>query len=150
MTKQWAAHLAAWVSIKWSTFTISRSKYFRRICRMSDKSFKLVPCLCISKHDSWWSAMGGLWKLALILNIITMTSSVSYWYHISEQNLLIAMAKCKTAVTPLLMQWSYCSLALSHRYFARRGTNTQHHYTISRQSLLPQVRIVYFNTFPCL
>ena len=25
------------------------------------------------------------------------------------------MASCKTAVTPLLMQWSYCSLALSHR-----------------------------------
>ena len=25
-----------------------------------------------------------------------------------------SMAKCKTAVTPLLMQWSYCSLALSH------------------------------------
>ena len=28
----------------------------------------------------------------------------------------ISMAKCKTAVTPLLMHWSYCSLALSHRY----------------------------------
>ena len=24
------------------------------------------------------------------------------------------MAECKTAVTPLLMHWSYCSLALSH------------------------------------
>ena len=24
------------------------------------------------------------------------------------------MAECKTAVTPLLMQWSYCSLAISH------------------------------------
>ena len=29
---------------------------------------------------------------------------------------LILMALCKTAVSPLLMQWSYCSLALSHRY----------------------------------
>ena len=28
----------------------------------------------------------------------------------------ISMAWCKTAVTPLLMHWSYCSLALSHRY----------------------------------
>ena len=27
----------------------------------------------------------------------------------------ISMAWCKTAVTPLLMHWSYCSLALSHR-----------------------------------
>ena len=29
----------------------------------------------------------------------------------------ILMAKCKTAVTPLLTHWSYCSLALSHRYY---------------------------------
>ena len=28
----------------------------------------------------------------------------------------ILMALCKTAVTPLLLHWSYCSLALSHRY----------------------------------
>ena len=28
----------------------------------------------------------------------------------------ISMALCKTAVTPLLMHWSYCSFALSHRY----------------------------------
>ena len=27
----------------------------------------------------------------------------------------ISMAKCKTAVTPLLIHWSYCSLALSHQ-----------------------------------
>ena len=27
------------------------------------------------------------------------------------------MAKCNTAVTPVHWQWSYCSLALSHRYF---------------------------------
>ena len=26
------------------------------------------------------------------------------------------MAYCKTAATPLLMQWCYCSFALSHRY----------------------------------
>ena len=29
----------------------------------------------------------------------------------------ISMAQCKTAVTPLLTHWSYCSLALSHRFF---------------------------------
>ena len=28
----------------------------------------------------------------------------------------ISMALCKTAVTPVHQQWSYCSLALSHRY----------------------------------
>ena len=29
----------------------------------------------------------------------------------------ISMALCKTVVTPLLTHWSYCSLALSDRYF---------------------------------
>ena len=29
------------------------------------------------------------------------------------------MTKCKTAVTPLLTHWSYCSLALSHRHAGR-------------------------------
>ena len=28
----------------------------------------------------------------------------------------ISVAYCKTAVTPLLTQWSYCCLALSHQY----------------------------------
>ena len=31
----------------------------------------------------------------------------------------ISMAWCKTAVTPLLTHWSYCSLARSHRYVYR-------------------------------
>ena len=29
---------------------------------------------------------------------------------------IISMALCKTAVTPLLTSWSYCSLALSQRF----------------------------------
>ena len=29
---------------------------------------------------------------------------------------IISMAWCKTAVTPLLTHWSYCNLALSHRF----------------------------------
>ena len=28
----------------------------------------------------------------------------------------ILMVQCKTVVTPLVMHWSYCSLALSHRF----------------------------------
>ena len=31
---------------------------------------------------------------------------------------ILLMAQCKTAVTPLLTHWSYCSLTLSHRYLA--------------------------------
>ena len=32
-----------------------------------------------------------------------------------EHHMTKSKARCKTAVTPLLMHWSYCSLALSHR-----------------------------------
>ena len=32
------------------------------------------------------------------------------------------MAKCNNAVTPLLTHWSYCSLALSHRYHVEEMT----------------------------
>ena len=32
----------------------------------------------------------------------------------------ISMAWCKTAVTPLLTHWSYCSLAPSHRYIIQK------------------------------
>ena len=31
----------------------------------------------------------------------------------------ISMAQCKIAVTTLLTHWSYCSLALSHRYISK-------------------------------
>ena len=33
----------------------------------------------------------------------------------------ISMAWCKTAVSPLLTQWGYCSLVLSHWYLVQRG-----------------------------
>ena len=38
------------------------------------------------------------------------------WPHYNGTALYILMALCKTAVTPLLMHWSYCSLALIHWY----------------------------------
>ena len=40
--------------------------------------------------------------------------------------LLISMAWCKTAVTPVRQQWSYCSLALSHRYRIYKKTYQAH------------------------
>ena len=30
--------------------------------------------------------------------------------------MIVSMAQCKTAITPLLMHWGYCSVALSHLY----------------------------------
>ena len=44
--------------------------------------------------------------------VVVMASSTSC----SVNPRYVSMAWCKTAVTPLLMRWSYCSLALSHRY----------------------------------
>ena len=38
-----------------------------------------------------------------------------------------SMAQCKTAVTPLLMHWSYCSLALSHRNVQHAATTWSHY-----------------------
>ena len=33
-----------------------------------------------------------------------------------EKYIHVSMTLCKTAVTPLLTHWSYCSFALSHQY----------------------------------
>ena len=60
-----------------------------------------------------------VWKLnTRILIIMPQPGRRQMWNLRSEilpsQNL--SMAQCKTAVTPLLMHWSYCSLALSHHY----------------------------------
>ena len=49
----------------------------------------------------------------------------------------ISMAQCKTAVSPLLTHWGYCSLALSHRYdhnnllrnYMSYGISLENHYT---------------------
>ena len=37
-------------------------------------------------------------------------------FHAAKSWVYISIALCKTTVTPLLMQWSYCSLALSPQY----------------------------------
>ena len=46
-----------------------------------------------------------LWVHGLVYNMY-----LSLTWHV------ISMAQCKTAVSPLLTYWRYCSLALSHRY----------------------------------
>ena len=47
----------------------------------------------------------------------------------------ISMAQSKTAVTPLLMHWSYCSLALSHPYIF--SVNSVHFDLDSGNGFLP-------------
>ena len=47
-----------------------------------------------------------------------------WWIASNANNVFMPMTQCKTAVTPLLTHWSYCSLALSHQY--HDNTNTSH------------------------
>ena len=54
-------------------------------------------------------------------NMYAFAPHVISWlqYHSATKTLnytFISMVQFKTAVTPLLMHWSYCSIALNHRY----------------------------------
>ena len=64
-------------------------------------------------------------QLLLGTNKDFVVSNRIFWQHNQT-----SMASCKTAVTPLLSNWSYCSLALSHRY-DEWGNATQAHHTHS-------------------
>ena len=47
----------------------------------------------------------------------SLTCSQADTYRLMCVLWIILMAQCKTAVSPLLTHWRYCSLALSHQYF---------------------------------
>ena len=59
----------------------------------------------------------GLWShMALLGHNELTTKVISKWRSLSTQHSEVRLvAQHKTAVTPLLTHWSYCSLALSHR-----------------------------------
>ena len=52
--------------------------------------------------------------------VILYETKIRHHFHvilvIERQGIWILMAQCKTAVSPLLMCWRYCSLALNHLY----------------------------------
>ena len=48
-----------------------------------------------------------------VINLFTMTFDACVKYKTSPK---LSTAECKTAATPMRQQWSYCGLALSHRY----------------------------------
>ena len=53
--------------------------------------------------------------------------SLSQWKMLLIKNKdITSMALRKTAVTPLLTHWSYCSLALSHQYYIWSGYHDDH------------------------
>ena len=73
-------------------------------------------------------------SIANALEILQSYSEPSIWpfwvKHISHQCWLpccsilkVCLAECKTAISPLLMHWRYCSLTLNHQYDLS-GSNT--------------------------
>ena len=62
-------------------------------------------------------------KLFVLIPAISR-SLTDPWYMKGQKAAIILMAERKTAVTPLLTHWSYCSLTLSHRYYL----SWTHHY----------------------
>ena len=60
-----------------------------------------------------WSCL--LMHICIILMPICITLPQSSTCAFILENILMAL--CKTAVSPLLMHWRYCSLALTHQYY---------------------------------
>ena len=80
----------------------------RDVCGAMVLAFDFIAAMGeVSSHKSLW-----LGEASFCLFQISFDSRNRY-PHLRH---LIMMAESKTAVTPLLMHWSYCSLALSHRY----------------------------------
>ena len=90
---QWC-HIASWVLREFRIKLYSSTKISLKV-----------------SSEKWWSFCSRL----ISLDVNVRFFKLIYQYHIS-------MAKCKTAVTPLLTHWSYCSLALSHRYHVEEMT----------------------------
>ena len=70
-------------------------------------------------RPQWVKTLAMRWTQ--IKKVLTLTLLIIWPSFFKENSRMlkgISMAiKCKTAVTPLLTHWSYCSLALSHRYW---------------------------------
>ena len=65
-----------------------------------------------------------VWKTAAILSWPQcVLNTLRLMWHLCNYVNNILMDQCKTAVTPVLMQWSHCNLALSHWYVPQSGGN---------------------------
>ena len=94
-------------------------------------SFVLDALCCPSKceYQGLCVKLGYLWwHQAITWGSVDLPSMRSCGMHVPEDNFatvlkmtfacskITLMAYCRTAVTPLLIQWSYCSLVLSHQH----------------------------------
>ena len=84
-------------------------------------SWKIIPYLLFFTFSFSWPEVGKLFHIYFFTFSQTEVGKLfrSYVFTFSRPEVgklfHISMAKCKTAVTPLLIHWSYCSLALSHQ-----------------------------------
>ena len=69
---------------------------------------------CLTKLS--WKMLSAKYRPCSGLNAWTLCS---YPLDYGIMMAYISMVKCKTAVSPLLTHWRYCSLALNHGYYSR-------------------------------
>ena len=110
------------------------------ICESSDHCYYLrIPCNCYMQHHIFKNLLQCpkcSWRSPKFIYYSPKYSQMTHysspmrtryevflWVHGLVYNMylsltwhFISMAQCKTAVSPLLTYWRYCSLALSHRY----------------------------------
>ena len=103
-----------------------------------------------------WTLMSSVLKKADKLNLSLSlcqyqlpsafnTCNIKKWYQMPIWFWwLSTTAKCKTAVTPLLMHWSYCSLALSHRFHVPSKQSSAESLNEWTDFLLPDALLMTF------
>ena len=110
MFQTMAWHWRGWQAISLTHKYPMMPKYITRPQWVNWSTFHLFSKKHIwMEHKKSWSwlafAIAG-WGMRLIQILKEM------------KNIYILVAQCKTAVTPLLMHWSYCSLARNHWYIS--------------------------------
>ena len=89
--------------------------FFFQIFLLNFWNFMEMFFLCLSFLTA---ASGGMDSCLMVWNFKPQMRAYRFVGHkvSTSHPTSCSMALCKTAVTPLLAHWSYCSLALSHRY----------------------------------
>ena len=80
------------------------------------QTFQILLMYIYKNNISIWylkSELIGLWYTVMKVHVPWNSQLVNV--HLYIYSMSMSMVKCKTAVTPVHYQWSYCSLALSHR-----------------------------------
>ena len=94
---QWNCQLMAsiWLWLEASFLETGLVPFQYKETTLLEEIVTSLPCFCVGFH---------------ILDFKNLTWLVGLCWSIT------LVVKCKTAVTPVNLLWSYCSLALSHRY----------------------------------